>query len=392
MKGLLFLLSLALCACASDNTSLLAGRWTEATGVDTLSGRSMELRDNGELVPCDIRMLMYDRWHTADGMLILTGGCGNVGHDGVVCDTFRIVNMNGDTLRLSRGGRDVCFVRGAAISGVCRSKGKMADGHPTDGDAGWKGVTGAGLKVSARQSNNFRVLADPSLPGMVLVKDGEARPVRLVEVVDTYNRGIDGVLDNLRARKGWTKNLTCRFREIGSCRQGVRRYVLVPDGEYADSVCSRAVNGRVGATCGGWGIGDSGIRYFEIYDANPSKAVFVDMAAAGCALDENSIAFVNNAGQGLSKDILYTMEGELRIGHEVMSFAPSGSKNEYWFVDKTGKLEDEYDRMTGGKKNGRPVKAVLKVEYRGKSDEGFAELYDGVMFVREVVSLGAGKR
>ena len=38
------------------------------------------------------------------------------------------------------------------------------------------------------------------------------------------------------------------------------------------------------------------------------------------------------------------------------------------------------------------VKAVLKMEYRGKQDEGFAELYDGVVSVCEAVSLGAGKR
>lgn len=51
-----------------------------------------------------------------------------------------------------------------------------------------------------------------------------------------------------------------------------------------------------------------------------------------------------------------------------------------------------YDRVTGGQKNGRSVKAVLKVEYNGKWDDGFAEQYDGVYLVREVISVGTDER
>ena len=48
-----------------------------------------------------------------------------------------------------------------------------------------------------------------------------------------------------------------------------------------------------------------------------------------------------------------------------------------------------YDRATGGKKNGSPVRAVLKLEYGGRRGDGFAEQYDGVWLVREVVRVAS---
>lgn len=89
----------------------------------------------------------------------------------------------------------------------------------------------------------------------------------------------------------------------------------------------------------------------------------------------------------MSTDELFTLKGTVTIGHEVRAFNPEGSSDEYWIVDKTGSLEDLYDKTTKGQKNGSPVKAVLKLEYNGKWDDGFAAEYSGVFFVREVVSL-----
>lgn len=84
---------------------------------------------------------------------------------------------------------------------------------------------------------------------------------------------------------------------------------------------------------------------------------------------------------------LQTMTGTLCIGHEVRSFRPENEDSEYWIVDKTDSLNEKYDSLTGGQKNGKPVKAVLKLEYAGKWTDGFAAEYDGVYFVREIVSL-----
>ena len=81
------------------------------------------------------------------------------------------------------------------------------------------------------------------------------------------------------------------------------------------------------------------------------------------------------------------LSGILTIGHEVRSFKPEGSDDEFWIVDKTGKLSDEYDKVTGGIKNGKPTSATLKLEYQGKWDDGFAAEYCGVYFVKEVIHI-----
>lgn len=81
------------------------------------------------------------------------------------------------------------------------------------------------------------------------------------------------------------------------------------------------------------------------------------------------------------------MSGTLTLGHEVRSFKPDNSDEEYWIVDKTGTLSEKYDELTGGVKNGKPVYATLKLEYQGKWDDGFAAEYPGVYFVKEIIEM-----
>lgn len=127
----------------------------------------------------------------------------------------------------------------------------------------WDEVRGAGLRLLAQRNGSMRVMADPSLPGMVLVRDGSASPVRLIQVFDIGGGGIGVLTDTLRARGELPVDETCRFRKIDSGRAGVSRYILVPYGDYAAHVDSVSALGPVPSTCGGWGVGNSGMRYFE---------------------------------------------------------------------------------------------------------------------------------
>lgn len=85
------------------------------------------------------------------------------------------------------------------------------------------------------------------------------------------------------------------------------------------------------------------------------------------------------------------VKGRLIIGHEVRSFMADNDTCEYWVIDRTGRLAAEYDRVTGGVKNGRVVEAELEVRDTGPRDEGFAAEYTGVYEVTKVVSLRAGQ-
>lgn len=81
------------------------------------------------------------------------------------------------------------------------------------------------------------------------------------------------------------------------------------------------------------------------------------------------------------------IRGRVVIAHEVRAFIPEGDTTEYWLLDPGCRLEEAYDRLTGGAKNGTPVRAELRARYLGPSDEGFAAEYEGVYRVLEILRL-----
>lgn len=80
----------------------------------------------------------------------------------------------------------------------------------------------------------------------------------------------------------------------------------------------------------------------------------------------------------------FSVKGILTIGPEVRSFKLEESQETYWIVDKTGKLYQEYDRVTNGTKRGIPVHAELDVVDIGKSEDGFSKDYKSVYAVHKI--------
>lgn len=249
----------------------------------------------------------------------------------------------------------------------------------------WERVTGAGLSFWAQHNPDIRVMADPSLPGAVVVRNGDTAPRKVIQVFELKNRSIEDVLPLLQKEEGWDASQSCQFKEVKSGREGVKRYLLVPAGSYAAEVDKQMKEEPVPSTCSGWGVGNSGMRYFEVQDSHPDQAVFVEIGQDAPLFDESSICLTAMDAVSDSTQVLYNLSGEVRIGHEVRSFRPENSDKEYWLVDKTGTLTEIYDRKTGEQKNGKPLQMMLKLEYNGKWDDGFAADYDGVYFVREVL-------
>lgn len=248
----------------------------------------------------------------------------------------------------------------------------------------WMQVKGCGLSFWAQQNDQIRIMVDPAIPGVVMVREGDAVPHRVMQLFSLKNRSINDVINSLRQQPGWDETQTCAFKEIKSPRSGVHRYVLIPSGDYACKMEQVMKQEPVPSTCNGWGTGNSGMRYFEVHDSHPDKAIFVEIGQDAPLFDENSISFTDDT---CATDVLTMQEGILTIGHEVRSFRPDGSDEEFWVVDKTGRLMDMYDKATGGMKNGKPTKVRLKLEYNGKWEDGFAAEYAGVYFVREVLAL-----
>ena len=384
MKKSVLLLTIGMCACAEQNQIDLAGCWMEILPQNTFYQQGVCLNSDGTAQSIGMATLQYHDWKQSDNQLIINGESIGNGQSIPFSDTLTIVNLVNDTLTVQQnGGRSISFVRVNAPETVA----DQIASRPAYEGFEWTELCGAGLKLNLQKNDHIRLLADPSLPGIVMVRDQDLTPKMLIQIFDLKNQNIDDVILALESTDGWDKKQTCTFKEVASGRPGVRRYVMVPDGQYGVEINKQMQTEPVPATCNGWGVGNSGSRYFEIHENHPDKAVFVEIGQDAPLFDENSIEFTAQRVFDPSSDILYTMSGTVRIGHEVRSFQPANSDEEFWLVDKTGTLNAMYDELTGGVKNGKPVEATLRLEYNGKWDDGFAAEYSGVYFVREVISL-----
>lgn len=382
MKRLILLLPLVICSCTTGERDL-KGNWIEVLPLDMPYVQGVCIKDNGIAESIGMETLKYHGWEEHGNKLILNGESIGNGQTILFADTFDIISLKNDTLVLKDKGRITTYAR---CNGDVMKKNPSRQAYE---GFEWKEISGAGLKLMAQRNDDIRLLVDPLLPGVVMVRNGDVAPHALIRIFRLKNKRIDDVIDILSSSADWDKSQTCRFEETASGRSGVRRYVMLPDGDYAEMIDSLKKQEPVPSTCNGWGTGNSGMRYFEIYDNAPDKAVFMEIGQDAPLFDENSIELCETETDSTSMDLLYTMEGELRIGHEVRAFTPSGSDREFWIVDKTGQLLEKYEKVTKGQKNGKPVKATLRLEYNGKWDDGFAAEYDGTYLIREVVELKA---
>lgn len=379
MEKVVLLLALVLSPLAGRGGTDLTGCWIEVLPKDMPYVQGMCLNDDGTAESVGMATLKYSRWKTDGKCLILDGESIGNGQTISFSDTLRIVDLRNDTLTVERGVGTVSYVRKDIKS--------MKERRTAYEGFEWRKLTGAGIRLMAQKSEKIRLLADGQLPGIVMVRDGDVKPHRLIQVFSIKGNDINDVIGQLEKTDGWDKAQPGVFKQVESGRKGVRRYVMIPDGEYATETNRQMKSEPVASTCNGWGVGNSGYRYFEMYDSNPGKVVFVEIGQDAPLFDESSIELCDEPDSALSRDVLYTMKGVMCMAHEVRSFIPDGSDDEYWIMDKTGRLEELYDKVTGGQKSGEPVNAILRLEYNGKWDTGFAEDYDGVFFVREIVEM-----
>lgn len=249
-------------------------------------------------------------------------------------------------------------------------------------------VAGAGLRFWAQQGEGIRVVTDCTLPGALIEWDGLKQSRRMViQVFTLKDKRIEDVLELLRKTPDWDETQTGSFKEQKSHRKGVKRYILTPAGEYQEAINKASSSEPIPATCNGWGVGNSGIRYFEIHENCPDKALFIEIGQEAPLFDEQSIVITEEINASNNEnDSLMTVKGRLVIGHEVRSFVAENDTTEYWIIDKSAELMEEYDLLTGGVKNGTPINVELKVRFAGESDDGFAAEYAGVYHAMNVVS------
>lgn len=91
---------------------------------------------------------------------------------------------------------------------------------------------------------------------------------------------------------------------------------------------------------------------------------------------------------GCSKNDVKIVSGTLTMGHEVRAFVENGQDKEYWIIDKSGNLYEQYTQISPVEQGGYvPVIAELKVKELPKMEDGFGAEYDGTYEVIEIISL-----
>ena len=99
----------------------------------------------------------------------------------------------------------------------------------------------------------------------------------------------DSLIALLRRQPGWDESQTAVLKEITSPWKGRSRYVIVSAGAYGDSIDALMLTTPVSSTCSGWGIGNSGMRYFETFAESPGRILFVNIGQEQPLFDEASI-------------------------------------------------------------------------------------------------------
>lgn len=251
----------------------------------------------------------------------------------------------------------------------------------------WEEVRGAGLRFFAQCSPSVRAVTDASVPGIRIERIVGGRkeysePVIRVFTIDA--NFIQSLLPQLRNSPrlpdaSWLDSEDCEFKEVESGRLGVTRYVLQLTGRSAELLAEKGKHESIPYTCGGWGLGNKGMRYFEVFASHPDKAIFVEENDDAKFIDEKSVE---------PYDIIRNVKGTMVIGHEVRSFKSDGDSATYWLVDKSGESRILYREVLGASvASYAPVHVTMEVSDLGKSIDGFAEDYDGVYEIRKIIDM-----
>lgn len=161
----------------------------------------------------------------------------------------------------------------------------------------WEKISGAGITFWSQKSKTMQIGISETLPGAFLEKIENGQPIALatvIQVFDLPNQKIEDVLIYLQDDERWQASEGCAFTKINSERNGVERYVLQPTGKALETFQKTSAEEPVTHTCCVWGQGNSGIRYFEIHDTNPNKAIFLEIGQEAPLFDENSIVVHGN--------------------------------------------------------------------------------------------------
>lgn len=164
--------------------------------------------------------------------------------------------------------------------------------RPAEEGFTWEKVSGAGLEFWAQRNKSIQVGISETLPGAFIESIETDSPVAMrlaIQVFDIKDGNIEDVIEQLKLYNNWNEADSCKFHKVESNRSGVERYVLMPTGKALEEFKELGTQEPICTTCGDWGMGNSGTRYFEIHERNKNKALFIEIGQEAPLFDEKSI-------------------------------------------------------------------------------------------------------
>lgn len=174
---------------------------------------------------------------------------------------------------------------------------KTPEKHPGKGYS-WTLQTGLGLKFFGQENKHTKFIFDKDLSTVsieITTVNNNKNVFPVIRIFNIKDKNLNSIKKELKnTNPGLYKNKYdnidfCEFKEIETTKPGVKRFVLYPAG-IAEQEFRQSKNKEViPATCNGFGIGNSGMRYFEIQKSNPQKLLFIEIGQEQPLFDENSI-------------------------------------------------------------------------------------------------------
>ena len=160
----------------------------------------------------------------------------------------------------------------------------------------WKDFSGAGLTLKVQENSSIKFTSDSDNIYIKKYPDNK-QPILspVIKVFTIENNDINSLLSTLMPKNefniinSWYNLNNCEFIQIKQGNNAFQKYILKPKRDAKMEMDNLSSKEPIPYTCGGYGVGNSGTRYFVIFNDFQEKAIFVEIGKDMPLFDENSI-------------------------------------------------------------------------------------------------------
>ena len=159
----------------------------------------------------------------------------------------------------------------------------------------WKNFSGAGLTLKVQENSSIKFGSNSDTIFIKTIDNkGKENLNPVIKIFDLKDNNINELLSTLPFKNdfkidaSWYSLDNCEFIEIEQ-NKNAKKFILKPKGKAKTEMDILSPKEPIPFTCAGFGTGNSGMRYFVLFEKMKNKAVFVEIGQDAPLFDENSI-------------------------------------------------------------------------------------------------------